>query len=469
VTPTGALTGQRGKSDLIRLETQRAVNRPQPEWPYQAGEQARWGRAYGQGKTVSSTSANFIDYAWRFVSETGAYQLARAAQQIANGATLDFYLLGILAQDDKSAFPDTSRLFKWHAEHEAHYAGLTSGARIALYHSHANVAGHGAATYSKRTASGEESETAFRGAYRALLEARLPFDFVSDEIVASRDGAKVLARYEAIVMPNVACLSDAEAKALDAWVKAGGVLLATGESGFYDEQGVPREQPALASLPITDRPMARRNMKGAYFRVAPGELPIPSGVRLLMLDKTYYVAKPAAGSATVLRLLPPQRFGPPELCFPDFESEMPGAIIGRHGKGTAIYVPWHADSLYFRDSLPHTRTFLTDLVVRNIGAAPARIEGRGSVELTVQHQTAKGRTLVHVINYGGQRNNLYEDAPALHGLRLGVRGVKGEASALVAGATLKPETGKADADGYLWYLLPPVEAFEAVSLATAGK
>ncbi|UXN75919.1 hypothetical protein N8D56_27415 (plasmid) [Devosia sp. A8/3-2] len=62
VAPKVAMTGHRGDSDLIRMETQRAVDRPQPEWPYQAGEQARWGRAYGQGKTVSSTSANFIDF-----------------------------------------------------------------------------------------------------------------------------------------------------------------------------------------------------------------------------------------------------------------------------------------------------------------------------------------------------------------------------------------------------------------------
>jgi hypothetical protein len=197
--------------------------------------------------------------------------------------------------------------------------------------------------------------------------------------------------------------------------------------------------------------------------VAPGELPIPAGVKLLMMDKTYYVAEPKPGAETLLTLLPPQRFGPPELCFPDFESELPGAIIGKHGKGKAIYVPWHADALYYRDSLPHTRTFLTDLVVRNIAPAPARIEGKGSLELTVQTQPSTGRLLVHVVNYGGQRNNLYEDAPEVHGLRLGVKGVSGSGDMLVAGVSIEPEAAKPDGDGYLWYVLPPVGAFEAIS------
>ena len=77
---------------------------------------------------------------------------------------------------------------------------------------------------------------------------------------------------------------------------------------------------------------------------------------------------------------------------------------------------------------------LTDLLTRHLGPAPARLEGRGSLELTVQRQPATGRVLVHVINYGGQRNNLYEDPAAVHGLRLGVRGVAGPGTALVAGA-----------------------------------
>ena len=463
VAPQVAMTGHRGDSDLIRMETQRAVDRPQPEWPYQAGEQARWGQAYGQGKTVSSTSANFIDFAWRFVSETGPYQLARAAQQLGSGATLDYYLLGVMEQDDKTAFPDTSKLFHWHKANERNYAGLKPASKIALYHSHAVVPGHGAGGYSKRPVSGHLAEAAFRGAYRALVEARLPFDLVVDEVITGNKGADVLSRYDALVLPNLTCMSDAEAKAIDAWVKAGGVLLATGETGLYDEKGARRETPALKSLPITDRPMARPNMKGAYFRIMPGELPISEDVKLLMLDHTYYVAEAAEGSETVLKLLPPQRFGPPELCFPDYESDMPGAIIGAHGKGRAIYVPWHADALYYRDSLPHTRTFLTDLVARHIEPAPVKVEGRGSLEVTVQSQPAEGKVLVHLINYSGQRNNLYEDAPALHGLRLGVRGVMGTALTLVSGKTVQPE-GPADGQGYLWYALPPVEAFEAIQI-----
>ena len=245
VNPNVAVTGRRNRSDLIRMETQRAVDRAQPEWAYQAGEQARWAAAFGLGKTYSSTSANFIDYAWRFVAETGDYQMCRFAQQLANGAAFDYYLLGTFDQDDTKAFPQVRALYHWHAANEAHYRGLRSAARVGLYHSF-KTATYGGATRTKSAAT-----ACFRGAYRALVEARIPFDFICDEHVgAALDAAALRERYDAIVAPNVACMSDGEAACLDAYVAAGGVLLATGETSFYGPRGEARATPALGCLPI---------------------------------------------------------------------------------------------------------------------------------------------------------------------------------------------------------------------------
>jgi hypothetical protein len=106
---------------------------------------------------------------------------------------------------------------------------------------------------------------------------------------------------------------------------------------------------------------------------------------------------------------------------------------------------------------------MSELLQRNIPAAPVRLEGRGSLEVTIQHQGSTGRMLVHVVNYGGQRNNLYEDAPAVHGLRLGIRYAAGKAEALVAGLSLSAASGPDD-QGYTWFDLPPVEAFEVLSV-----
>ena len=462
VAPDVAMTGHRGKCDLIRMEVQRAVERPQPEWPHQAGEQARWARAYAPEKTGSSTSTNFVDFAWRFHSETAAYHRLRMAQHLGSGMTPDLYLLGVLDQEDKRSLSGVSEFFHWHAGVEDEYRGLRSGAKIGLYHSFKTN------RYGKRTA-GERRDrltdllsgaaTPLRGYYRALLEDRLAFDFVSDELIESDRGAEVAAQYDAIVLPSVTCLSDAEAAVLDAFVENGGLLVVTGETGLYDERGIARDGSALASMPVTGRPVERPDMKGAYFRVTAQEFPLPDS-RLVMLDGRFWEAEPKPGAETLMQLLPPQRFGPPELCFPEEESDRPGVISAPHGKGRVVWLPWQPELQYYRDSLPSHRTVMTDVITRHIAPAEAVLDGAGPVELTVQRQPGGG-ALIHLINYAGQRNNLYEDPPRLHGLRIGLTGAAGDSlRCLRDGGTVA--LSPPDGDGRRWAELPPLGDFEVL-------
>lgn len=460
VSPTTAMFGRRGKRDALRWETQRSIERPLPEWPYQSGEQGRYLRALSPGQMAASTSANFVDFAWRFHSETAAYNELRFAQQLGVGATLDLYLLGVLDQDDKSALPRIRDLFHWHAGVEDHYRDLRSAAKVGLYHSFKTE------RFRNRNGTPDPQNTAFRGAYRALLESRVPFDFVLDEHVEAEGGGALLAQYDTLVLPSVTCLSDAEAEALDTFVAQGGVLVSTGDTGLCGPTGILRDAPAPSCLPILSMPRRHPGLKGAYFILEEGELPLP-GAKIMMLDGELLEAPAREGAECRLRLLPPQRFGPPELCFPEEESDLPGIVGQAFGEGHAVWIPWSPDRLYYRDSLPAHRAVLHDAVTRHAPPPPVRLEGKGAVEVTLQRQAATGTFKVHVINYAGQRGNLYEDPPALTGLRLGLRDVRGEAEALVSGTVLAPE-GRPDADGYLWFDLPPVGAFEVLSIAQDG-
>ena len=72
----------------------------------------------------------------------------------------------------QEAFAQVSELFHWHAAHEGDYAGLASAARSrSTIRAPTNV-------HRGRTATAAHGAHAFRGAYRALVESRLPFDFV---------------------------------------------------------------------------------------------------------------------------------------------------------------------------------------------------------------------------------------------------------------------------------------------------
>lgn len=85
------------------------------------------------------------------------------------------------------------------------------------------------------------------GFFRAALEEHLPFTLVNDWHL---DPARVLdlTRFKVLVLPNAACLSDAQLAAVRKYVELGGGLVASLDTGLCDEFGTPRKEPALAEV-----------------------------------------------------------------------------------------------------------------------------------------------------------------------------------------------------------------------------
>ena len=452
---TGVMGNGKTPCDFMRLEIQRAVARPAPEWPHQPGELARWGAAIGKGKPYSCASTNFLDYQWRYASETSANHMLRFGQQIANGAQIDYYLLGTFDQPNAEPLEPVHEFLKWHAANGEHLAGTTSLAKVGLYHSRATE------THAKATVSGQQYGNCFRGAYRLLLEGRVPFDFVSDERMTDADALEQLAGYDVIVMANVSCLSDAEAAVLDAFAERGGTIVATGETGLYDERGRQRDGFALTAFPASRVTRVSEGLE-TYVAIGEDELDFPK-TRLLHLDGRYFHVEAARGADRLLTLMPVQDYGPPELCFPKIsESEDPGVLVRHYGKGRTVYLPWLPEWLYFRDGLTEHRSLILQLIAQ--GSRPAaKLLGAGPIEMTVRQQ-ASGDIVVHLVNYAGQRNSAYEEPPAIAGLRLGISGVTG-GKALVAGQQIA--TSAPDEEGYAWIDVPPVKHFEVLALTPA--
>ncbi|HEX2100007.1 MAG TPA: beta-galactosidase trimerization domain-containing protein [Candidatus Synoicihabitans sp.] len=330
---------------------------------------------------------------------------------------------------------------------------MRSQARVAIYHSRASQ------TYAAATATRAEQATCFRAAYRVLLESRIPFDFVSDRRMSDADVAEQLSRYDVIVMPNVACLSTAEAAALDAFVARGGTLIASGETGLYDERGQRRDGFALESFPARNISLCVDKLK-TYVRVAEHELHFPK-TRLLHLDGWYFYVEAKEDAAGQLSLLPPQRYGPPELCFPDVaDNESPGILRRRHGRGQAIYLPWLPEWIYYRDGLPEHRELIAQLVLES-APLPVKVEGIGPVEVTIHRRAAgRGGYLIHLVNYSGQRNNVFEQPVPLRGFKIGVKGARGPARSLIGGQAIA--VAAPDVDGYAWMEIPEIGTFQAI-------
>ena len=455
----GVMGNGQGACDFMRLEIQRAVNRPAPEWPHQAGELARWGAAIGGGKPYSCASTNFLDYQWRFASETPHNHLLRFGQQIAGGAQIDYYLLGLFDQENSTPLDAVREFMQWHAANGDRLTGTRSRARVALYHSRASELHAGAAT------TGRHRANAFRGAYRALLEGRVPFDFVSDERMADAGAAEMLAQYDVILLSNVSSLGDHEAALLDVFVQQGGTLIATGETGLYDERGNRREGFALDCLPVSRADFIASGLETSV-AIAPDELDFPQ-TRLLHLDGWFLHCAATDDAERMLTLLPQPNYGPPELCFPDMPAgDVPALLQRGYGNGRAVYLPWLPEWHYFRDGMLEHRELLLQLIAQ-ASTTSVRLQGAGPIEMTVrERKDAAGQLTVHLVNYAGQRQSVYEEPPAIGHLRLGVKGAQGAARALVEGTDLT--FGATDGEGFAWVNLPELKYFEVIALSVSS-
>src|ERR1035438_5789666 len=139
--------------------------------------------------------------------------------------------------EDRRTLETPKKYFAWTAKHDPHFVNKRTVANVGV------VIGQSTHLFYK-TQPDATMQQFLNGMYYALLEGRFMFDFVHED----RMELERLSKYSALILPNVAMLSDAQCEQLRAYVKAGGSLLATFETSLYDENNKIRENFGLADI-----------------------------------------------------------------------------------------------------------------------------------------------------------------------------------------------------------------------------
>jgi hypothetical protein len=383
---------------FIRQESNTAIDRPLPHWQYSGSDNTKWAVSSYPGMISSNTTVDFIDFPYRHVAVSPHQQKLRLAQNLANGGALDYYLIGrIDNHEDRTGFQPVKELFHYHATHEALYSRITSRANVALINGpHANQA-------------------EFRGWFRFLVENHFLFDTLMTDTVLELP----LDKYQAIVLPDFQAIGDDLARRLDRFVGEGGLLIASGESGFRDESDEPRTRPALQSLGIRRVQQIRQHMTSSYFKVLnKSRFPRLVDVDLIYMDGPYVYADYAEAAEPFLGLIPPHAYGPPERCYYTQETAHPGYVVHSFGAGKAIYLPWRPGALFHRQGYPNTTWFIADLLEEVAGVA--RVGGNLSpmVEVTHFESTDRGYGLVHLVNASGHFGTSFFEPVTMHALQV---------------------------------------------------
>ena len=352
-------------TDGIMSESNTAIARPLPLWPYSASDQVNRARNSQPDKMSINLNMQFVDFWWRFATVPRQEIALRSWQNVAHGGALTFEVNGTLDQQDRQALETATPIFRWLAANEEYYVGQASDARVLLL---------GAPAASGRS----YSEDSYRGLFRLLSEEHVPFA-VSDNLewIGKRSFDVVVA-------------SDWASAALEPYVAAGGTVLIASA-----------RKPELEIAPV----VATVNDLRGYIRIRDhAAFPSLSDTDLLMLNGPF--TETTVTGPAPLTLIPPSLIGPPEFVHIDMKDTNTPAIAAKSiGKGTAVWLPWNLGALYYRHSLPAHAGLFRDLLQRLQPRPQIRTDAHPLVELSLMRQN--GRTLLHLINLSGHSQTGY--------------------------------------------------------------
>jgi hypothetical protein len=296
---------------------------------------------------------------------------------------------------DKRWMKAVEDIYGWHWKNERYLRNESNLARVAIVYSQQT------ARYYGRDRSRELVEDPGLGFYQLLVEERIPFEMVHDGLL----GEAPLRNFSLLILPNIAALSDAQCRQLEAYVARGGSIVATGETSLYDEWGGRRADFGLAKLfGCSFAGRIDERMQNSYLRI---EHEVPKNPLARGLEDTPRVingvrrvgAKPAANALPPwLTLIPTYPDLPMEMVYTTTpRTNIPAVFARDHGAGRTVYFPMDIDRTFWEVLSPdHAAILRNALEWAAPELRPVRITGRGVLDVAYWRQ--KSSLTLHLVN-----------------------------------------------------------------------
>jgi len=409
------LTYIKDHTDGIMSESNTAVGRPLPLWPYSASDNVSRSMGSEPDKIAINLSMSFVDFPWRYVHVPAAEMQLRLYQNMAHGAPPAVAVVGTMDQADRQGLLAAKPVFDWHAGHEDLYVGQQNAGRVLLV--------------------ATENTPAYRGFFRLLTEQHIPFTVTENDRWANAPPD----RFDLVIVPG------RSPQDIDQFVRRGGRVLVAGT--------------APPALPI-GTVVGRRATQG-YWRIRERDsFPSLRDTDLIFLDGDYVELSPVP--RPLITLIPSAMFGPPEKVWSDkVETQVPGVVFADHEQGKLAYVPWDVGALYYRHSSPGHAGLVADVIDRLLPRGRVlTTNAHPLVEMTLMRQPARDRTLIHLVNGTGHQDTAYFPPVELSDIRIELRDNVRHARAVGLGVDLPvTTTGQSR-----FFILPRLKTYEVIVL-----
>jgi hypothetical protein len=378
--------------DVLTFECQR--RNTAPWWP---GVQAKYLASLAPEKPRWMTASYFYPW-WRLYASPETENRPWIAQQFANGVNTWLHINGGYSDlfDRRGLAPMREvmqRLERW----APYFDGAVSGARVALVFSRHTQDNYGGGQPHARYLD------FIRGWYCALMEAHIPFDVISDKVLT----ADRMQRYGAIVLSNLACVSDELAAALEPYAANGGGVVASFDAGAYTLDGVQRDAGAFDRLLCVRRTGQRAGLKSSYARIEDAADPLLDGIGdtdLIPNEGALVEIAVEMGRVVPLTLIPPviahsgATISIPEYSAIKETTDIPVAVRGAHGRGRVVYFCNQPELLFYRYGFPDLGRVLANAARCALAEQPVvEVDAPDFVEATLMVQGK--RRIVHLVNF----------------------------------------------------------------------
>lgn len=373
----------------------------QPVW--QASQQVKYARSLMGTRPVAAVTGSYARSGrvmWRQAANMSMEPLTRMAQTAAAGGIVWYHHLGLeqgFKGDRRWQAPGRDFL-SWQAANEPHFHNVHSLARVAIV----------LPTQTMSYGSDPMGQTTdhMDGFYAALIDARIMSDFLHEnELTPAKMDA-----YDLLILPNFAWMSDAQAQALEKYVQRGGSLLATFQTGLYDQAGRPRPDFALGRMfgiqKAGEVPIFEKAVRGRYTQVGLQMIRCRGPLTQGFEDSEWIAApgqmqpiRPVADAP--LTYINPYPVYPPEAVYQrEAPSDRPSVVLRESGRSRLAYLAGDMDASYWRLDNPDLGQQLVNAIAWQLeGRNPLSITGEGLMEV-IGWKTRPGYAL-HLLNYNG--------------------------------------------------------------------
>ncbi len=432
--------------------------------PWSNGKNAKEYRAAFGRKPVGGMFSVGLEGAqrWKDSVQSEAELRIWAAEGIANGMR-PWFVKFAATLHDRRWLKVVEDLYTWHHANERFLRNEASLARVGLVYSQQTAARYGGKQAQQKV------EDHILGMYQALVEARLPFEMVHDQLL----DAEALRPFKTLILPNIAALSEAQCEQIRCFVQAGGGLVATDETSLYDEQGQRRPDFGLAEVfGVRLAGEGQGPLKNTYINVERDSAYPALLAGLEDAERLIYGVYRLPVEATIpmpkapLTYVPPYPDLPMEEVYPrQARTTIPEIYARPYGAGRVVYFPWDIERVFWEVLNPdHGRLLANAVRWATDEEAPVVVTGPGLLDVAIWRQASS--LTVHLVNLtnpmtmrGYFREIIPVGAQQVR-LRRPAGGAITQARLLKAGAALEWQ----ESDGWLHFTVPQVEDHEVLAL-----